>query len=351
MMNRGSGSGGFMPKAPGKMGGSSGFGGSSGYSGSGGRSGMSGGRSGMSGSGAMGSGYGGGSINFETYRPVPKKLVRFADFTAEPGHKYRYRVIVVLEDPNHPKDPAMEPEPTALDETVRERIKNKVEPVEEKSGQRRYYVWSDPSEPSAVASLPSPERFYAGEAIPGATVPIAGISVAISEPQAKVLSVAWDPKWGVFAPTEQTVHRASVLNFKTDVEVIHPVLGDLRKIEGYDLKTDGVVLDILGGERVPGTAESKEIVRAPGETLIMDAEGNLVVTDESRDIEGYRKYIFPEPKKEEPKDKSKSEGDEASPYPSMPMAPGAGGKGPQQKGYPGAGKGPKMPKGGGKPMR
>jgi hypothetical protein len=32
----------------------------------------------------------------------------------------------------------------------------------------------------------------------------------------------------------------------------------------------------------------------------MDVNGNLVVTDESRDIEGYRKYIFPEPKEEAP---------------------------------------------------
>ena len=129
-MSRGSGGmrgGNFMPNRPsGRMGGSGGFGGSS--SGSGGYNPYSGsgGKSRMSGSG-MGSGFGGGGgINFETYRPVAKKLVRFVDFTAETGHKYRYRVRVVLEDPNHPRDPDMEPEPTALDETVRERIKKRL---------------------------------------------------------------------------------------------------------------------------------------------------------------------------------------------------------------------------------
>jgi hypothetical protein len=301
----------------------------------------------MSGSG-VGSGFGGGAMNLDTYGPVAKKLVRFADFTAEPGHKYRYRVRVVLEDPNHPKDTSMDPEPTALDESVRERLKTKVEPVEEKSGQRRYFVWSDYSAPSEVVSLPSPERYYAGETIPGATVPIGGATVPISEPQAKVLAVTWDPALGAFVPAEQTVHRASVLNVKTDVEVIHPVLGDLRKVEGYELKTDGVVLDILGGERIPGA--EKEVVRSPGETLIMDAEGNLVVTDESRDIEGYRKYIFPEPKPE-PKDKSKSDAPEGSS--SMGPVPGGSSMGPvpggssssKNQGYPGgSGKG-KMPKG------
>jgi hypothetical protein len=303
----------------------------------------------MSGSGSgmgMGSG-GGGNINFETYRPVAKKLVRFVDFTAESGRKYRYRVKLVLEDPNRPRDPDLEPEPTTLDDEVLKRIKA-VEAGEAKGGQRRFLVFSDWSAPSDVVSMPSPERFYAGETIPGTPINIGGATIMTNEPQAKVLAVTWDPKLGVFAPAEQTVHRASVLNTKADVEVIHPVLGDLRKVEGYDLKTDGVVLDILGGDKLPGTENTKEIVRAPGETLIMDANGNLLVTDESRDIEGYRKYIFPEPKKEEPKDKSKSDDSESSmgPMPggsSMGPTPGGSAKGPPSQSYP-SGKGGKTPK-------
>lgn len=300
----------------------------------------SGGRSQMSSMGGM-SGYGGGGMmNLETYRPVSKKLVRFVDYSAEPGHKYRYKVMLALEDPNRPEDPSMDPDPTSLDETVHVRLKT-VEAAEAKTGRRRYLVTSAFSEPSAVVSLSSPERYYAGETVPGATVNIGGVAVSIAEPSAKVLAVAWDPKLGVFAPAEQAVHRASVLNVKADVEVVHPVLGDVRKIKEYELSTNGVVLDILGGERVPGTADSKEIIRSPGETLIMDAEGKLLVTDESRDIEGYRKYVFPEPK-EEPK--PKSEDGEGSPAigPSVgPMGPmGGSGKGPPSQGYPG-GKGGK----------
>jgi hypothetical protein len=111
-----------------------------------------------------------------------------------------------------------------------------------------------------------------------------------------VLTVQWDDKLGVFAPTEQSVYRASVLNIKADVEVIHPILGDLRKIPNYQVRTDGIVLDMAGGDNLPGT--DKEPQKAPGETLLLDAEGNLVVTDEADDVVGYRKYIFPEPKEE-----------------------------------------------------
>jgi hypothetical protein len=291
-------------------------------------------------------GFGGGSMNLDTYRPVAKKLVRYVDFTAQTGHKYRYRVMLVLEDPNRPRDPNPDPDPTTLDVTVLDRIKK-----EEAEGRQRYLTtaWSAPS---AVVSMSSSERFYAGETVPSPTVNIGGATIPISEPQAKVLTVTWDPALRAFVPAEQSVHRASVLNVKADVEVIHPVQGDLRKVDDHEVTTNGVVLDILGGERLPAIENSKEIVRAPGETLIMDADGNLVVTDEARDIEGYRRYIFPEPKPD-PKEKSKSDDeDSAGPMPggasSMGPPPGGGsGKGPPGggQGYPGSKKG-KMPKAG-----
>jgi hypothetical protein len=144
--------------------------------------------------------------------------------------------------------------------------------------------------------LPSNEQFYAGSTSRPGTSKINGVDVVTTEPQAKVLTVQWDDKLGVFAPTEQTVSRASVLNAKADVEVIHPILGDLRKIEGYAVRTDGIVLDMVGGDNLPGA--DKEPQKAPGETLVLDAEGNLIVTDEADDSVGYRKYIFPEPKEE-----------------------------------------------------
>jgi hypothetical protein len=370
------GSGGFSPRGSSSMGpppGSGGFGGSSRGSSMGPPPGPgSGGRSRMgSGGMGMGGGFGGGNMDLETYRPVPKKLVRFVDFDAEVGHKYRYRVMLVLEDPNRPRDADMDPDPTTLDDKVRERIKalevaeaKRQEADKENVVKRRNYVLSAWSEPSAVVGMPSPERFYASETIPATTIPLGGMSIATNEPSSKVLAVTWDPTLGVFAPAEQTVHRASVLNTKADIEVVHPVLNDLRKVPEYELKTDGVVLDIAGGEKLPGTAESKEIIRAPGETLIMDASGNLIVTDEARDIEGYRRYVFPEPK-EEPNKRADGSDSMGPPSGSSSMGPppGSGSKGgpppsaggskggppPSGSGYP-SGKGGR-PKGGRPPGR
>jgi hypothetical protein len=49
--------------------------------------------------------------------PVPYKLFRFTDFDVQPGHSYRYRVQLVLKNPNYGisadalATPAVKPEP------------------------------------------------------------------------------------------------------------------------------------------------------------------------------------------------------------------------------------------------
>jgi hypothetical protein len=249
----------------------------------------------------------GGSINLDTYRPVKQKLVRFVDFNVEPGKKYQYRIQLVLADPNHPREPSDAPDVTTLDDKARERVKA-IDAKDAKAGSnaRTYWVTTPYSEPSEPVSLPRADRFLASESVPASTATIAGAAVSTHEPHSKVLSVKWDDSLGIYAPAEQNVYRASVLNSVSDVEFLHPIRGDLRKIEKYALRTDGIVLDMLGGDVLPGGTDSKERQRAPGETLIMDAEGNLIVADESHDVEGYHQFVFPEPK-EEPKPESESE--------------------------------------------
>ncbi len=53
---------------------------------------------------------------------VKYKMIRFFDFTAEIGKSYRYRVRVMLEDPNRPRDKAAEPNPRILDQAVVDRL-------------------------------------------------------------------------------------------------------------------------------------------------------------------------------------------------------------------------------------
>ena len=113
-----------------------------------------------------------GMPGMPSVRPVKYKMIRFFDLTAEPGKTYRYRVRVMMEDPNRPQNKAAEPNPRILDQAVADRLAKVTaedEDVAKKTGKERrtYWLqteWSEPSEP--VTPL-SPENFVGG----GATGP------------------------------------------------------------------------------------------------------------------------------------------------------------------------------------
>jgi hypothetical protein len=228
------------------------------------------------------------------FKPPVKKMVRFVDFDVKPGRKYRYKVQLVLRDPNHPKLPSEAPDITTLDDKVRERIK-KLEAAEAQTKRREYWLKTPESTPSEVVSFPNSEHFYAGEAVQPKEISLKELKVPGGEPSAKVMSVVWEPRIAAFVPAEKTVRRASYLVGKVDTEVVHPVIGDVRKLPGYPQTTEALVLDIAGGELLPGV-DPRSPVRAPGATLIMNRSGKLVVTDEVHDVDGYHRYYFPEPK-------------------------------------------------------
>lgn len=236
---------------------------------------------GMPGMGGMMSGMGG-------YMSAPLmkyKLIRMTDFNVEPGHKYRYRVKVVLDDPNNPAM-STAPPASALNDKVSERLRT----PEGKQTYRQSEEWSAPSE---VVSMPSAQWFYAGEVDNDAGQMLVSDTRPVRrEPTAKALAVKHDPTNGADVPTEQTVYRGSTLNLKGDMEVIHPVKGEFRLLKDYVLRTDAVVADILGGETIPLVNRDRgEKMKAPGEILIIDGDGNLLVQDESEDVMEFKRYV------------------------------------------------------------
>ena len=60
----------------------------------------------------------------------------------------------------------------------------------------------------------------------------------------------------------------------------------VRKLTEYNFRSEQVVLDLMGGEKVP---YRKSIVdyRVPGEILIMDLEGNFTIRNSSDDRAEY----------------------------------------------------------------
>jgi hypothetical protein len=146
--------------------------------------------------------------------------------------------------------------------------------------------------------LPPNEHFFAGKVTqPAATAIIEGRpKVAASQPQAKAVAVVWDKTKVVDVAAEHDVFRGSSLDFAQDTQVVHPVSHGVIDLAKYPFRTRAIVVDMIGGDKIPPINRRNENpLESPGELLIFDAAGNLHVQDESRDVEGYRRYLVPKP--------------------------------------------------------
>ena len=319
----GGGAGGYGGGASGGAGGGAGgYGGGASGGASGGAGGGAGGYGGgaSGGGGAGGGGYGGGAsgggssnrrggsrqVNRAEY-----KLVRFYDFTAQPGKNYRYRVRLILEDPNRPEDPNQSPDVRDLEDTVATRLRGKSDEEDkvyasyvEKRGEktaRRAARWktaqitTEWSVASNVVSLPETDLMLAGKVIPSELKKVTTEKTTVyyesSEPSGKFMPVVWDKRFASSVPSEFEVFRGSVLNSTQDVEIANPVTRAVKVKEEYDFFTDGIIVDLRGGEAMPGGDPQKPLV-APGEFAVLSANGDLLVRNELDDIENFRRFQY-----------------------------------------------------------
>ena len=171
-------------------------------------------------------------------------LVRFHDFTAQPGRKYRYRVSVFYKDPNHPQMPAMEPNERTLDEEVKKRLAPVLADEKEKNS-RVYYVRTDWSAPSAVIAIDPVATALAGNVELNRPVGIPGSEQTLpAEPRGKVMAVVWNDSYAVDVPGVVDASRGSVLDFTATANVIHPVTLQFRQLPDFRFATGQSVLDL-----------------------------------------------------------------------------------------------------------
>ncbi|MGE0759417.1 MAG: hypothetical protein AB7O38_20535, partial [Pirellulaceae bacterium] len=221
----------------------------------------------------MGDMYGMGMTSMERGPQVDYLLIRFFDFGVEPGRKYRYRVQILIEDPNHPADIRMEPIERFLDDTVKKRLvevnaeeqERKTQyadktPLEQTILSRKYYLRSDFSEPSEIVEVKVPPATIAGEISGGRFVSMPkdspappDLMIQTDEPTGKMMAVVHDPERSVDIPGIVDVHRGSVLNFTSNADVIHPVQLVFKKLKDVQFQTNRLVADIRGGMELPET--------------------------------------------------------------------------------------------------
>ena len=244
---------------------------------------------------------------------VNYKLFRFFDLTAEPGHTYRYRVQLYLEDPNNPQDSAAAPPESALQDPVAQRVRQN-----NAGRQRIFYRISPMSEPTDPVTIPFGRQVVAGKVGEPSFARVRGggnypSPVTEQQQSGELLVIQWDEEVDVDDRTVpmnmmavKDVVRGEVLFFEETVEVLDPTLGNFVKVEDYPFEIEKVVLDMTGGEELPGIRlDRSDKPVTGGQILLLDENGNLEVHDSLLEENTFRELQY---LPEEPEDTLDSSG-------------------------------------------
>ncbi|MCC6124098.1 MAG: hypothetical protein IT426_03990 [Pirellulales bacterium] len=233
--------------------------------------------------GAMPMGYGAMAGGMAMDAGGPEYLLfRFFDFTVKPGKRYIYRVQLVLSNPNFEANAAYLEDP--------------------QMAKKRYLVdekWSDPSPPVGIPNDTST------------------LAVAVEQPRrlsgdplGSMIVALWQQNTGKKLYNEFAVERGQVLNF-TDAEV--KAVQRTQYAEPTDtpdntpLVSDVLVVDLAGGKKLPAVKPKPEPAAvtdqfnrripdadrmpfSPGEILVMEPDGTLVVRGEFDDMDRVAGY-------------------------------------------------------------
>lgn len=262
---------------------------------------------------------------------VPYLLIRFFDFDVEVGKKYRYRVQVLLEDPNHPQSPQWDLSERYLDESVKKRLAPLIaEEKQKKSRLATTFLRTAFSEPSEIVSVQVEDQAYAGKIAAGRWSTFKDtkdtrdtgfeIPIQMDEPSGKIMAVVWDAEHAVDVPGILDAFRGTFLSFKSKADVIHPVSLIFKRLDDFDFQTSRLIADIRGGQELPG-GEKLHPLLSLGEYAFFDATGQLHVRNELDDWEYYRKLVPPEPTTTQGYGGSEG-GEDGGMMPGMPGMPG-----------------------------
>jgi hypothetical protein len=223
--------------------------------------------------GRGGGGYAGGrSGTQKTTLPkgVDYWLLRFFDFTVEPGKKYKYRVKLALADPNHGL-PNQLLSPEVQDRESKERAADKAGGGKTVTNFRVAEDWSEPTQTVGIPLEGSVRLAQIKPAAPGRLN---------DEPLATLLveSFSVDENGNAIqAAKEKAFRRGYVANMIEETEYVGPDGRWIDTIEGFKFLTGITLLDVDGGEQL-----SKDAA-VPGRALLMGPAGELFIRKELDD--------------------------------------------------------------------
>ncbi len=230
--------------------------------------------------------------------PVDYKLIRFYDFVGFPkspkyGRKYVYRLRYSVNDPNFPFNQTLQPKSSSLAPEVAKRVMDLMADAVA-TNKRTFQRWSEWSQPSEPASLPTLEQYFSGSVNPGTIYSgkVGGKDVEYTRdpPKAKIVASQFNPAYGARIPMLLDVTEGTVLSHKAEAaDVVDPITLKVMKLPDAEIESKTTIVDLDGGGPLKIAEDG---LTEPSMMLLFDQSGKLIVTDEVGDQEFFRIYSF-----------------------------------------------------------
>ena len=163
------------------------------------------------------------------------------------------------------------------------------------------------SEPVRVTGTQSPSDVYAGQAVRERSVSMdagAGeVRFEQAEPSIEVVVSSWIRSLGTKLPSKKKVYIGETLNFNKPAYVTHPVTWEILAAERprsdeddpkrftLPFRTGSTIIDAFAGEELDLPNSKTLTMKTPTEVLIMDANGNMKVSNQFDAARAYRNEI------------------------------------------------------------
>ncbi len=213
-------------------------------------------RAGMSGSmsmaGMMGSGMAaaGGDAGKFWKSEEKRAMVRALDFTPRPDNNYRYRVRIVVFNPNHNRDdvsPGIDTKATEL-----------------------FGPWSEPTD---EVNMPADVSAFAMGTLPASK----------SDIKVNFQVVRFDEQNGVTIPHKFPASPGEIIGEVSSAD-IPTAEGTGKKIKPVDFNTHQIVLDAAGGQQPLPSGFTGGALDRPALTLLLRSDGSVLARSEAEDV-------------------------------------------------------------------
>jgi len=199
----------------------------------------------------------------EVAGPVEYQLVRVFDFTVEPKKQYRYKLQLMLRNPNF---------------GVKERD------LQDPAWAKDPWLTTAWSEASNTVAVPDGQSVLAGGIIrpEPPEAPVAGRAAPPGQPSLTEVMARVVVKVLNFEAAQETfavltLRRGALVAGTADQFILNPLRRDVARKENANIHTDLVLADFHGGEKI------EEGLEAPVEMLFINAAGQLVVQNSVQD--------------------------------------------------------------------